>query len=152
MADFSSTSNLAELQFLKKKSEMEEKGIQLSERDEAALFAQCVELQVLKAPATAVFPSFEEMVVNGSSGVYSVSGFVDSQNSYGATIRSNYTYNIEKVDGKWKCTDNFVDTSTAINKELNQQMIGNTVLWWILGILGTIISAIIFGIQFGDFF
>ena len=159
MADFSNTSNLAELQFSKKKKEMEEQGTQLSERDEAALFAQCVELQVLKAPATAVFPTFEEMVVNGSSGSYSVSGFVDSQNSYGATIRSNYTYNIEKVDGKWKCTDNFVDTSTSIgqefnqiNKELNQQMMSNTVLWWILGILGTIISAIIFGIQFGDLF
>ena len=133
MADFSNTSERAWLQFTKKK---EEHGI-LSERDEAALFAQCVELQVLKTPATAVFPAFDEMVVNGSDGHYNVSGFVDSQNSYGATIRSNYTYNIEKdSEGRWKCTDKFVDTATSINAS----MLSNTLLWWVLGIIGTIIT------------
>lgn len=133
MADFSNTSEMAWMQFNKKKGEYPA----LSERDEAALFAQCVELQVLKAPATAVFPGFDEMVVNGSNGHYNVSGFVDSQNSYGASIRSNYTYNVEKdAIGKWKCTDNFVSTSTQINN----QMVGNTVLWWVLGIIGTLIT------------
>lgn len=133
MADFSNTSEMAWLQFTKKKAEYGS----LTERDEAALFAQCVELQVLKAPATAKFPGFEEMIVNGSGGHYSVSGFVDSQNSYGASIRSNYTYNVEKDSfGKWKCTDQFVSTETQINN----QMLGNSIIWWILGILGTIIT------------
>ena len=122
MADFSNTSEMAWLQFEKKKIEYPV----LSERDEAALFAQCVELQVLKAPATAKFPAFDEMVVNGSNGHYSVSGFVDSQNSYGASIRSTYTYNVEKdASGKWKCTNQFVSTSSQINSE----MLGNTVIW-----------------------
>ena len=133
MADFSNTSEMAWLQFEKKKIEYPV----LSERDEAALFAQCVELQVLKAPATAKFPAFDEMVVNGSNGHYSVSGFVDSQNSYGASIRSTYTYNVEKdASGKWKCTNQFVSTSSQINSE----MLGNTVIWWVLGILGTLIT------------
>ena len=137
MADYSTTSEMAWLQFVKKKAEYPE----LSERDAAALFAQCVELQVLKAPATAKFPDFDEMVVNGSNGHYSVSGFVDSQNSYGASIRSNYTYNVEKdLTGKWKCTDHFVDTSTQINNQINSQIIGNTIVWWILGIIGTLIT------------
>lgn len=152
MADYSNTSALAEIQFSKKKAEMEAAGTILTERDEAALYAQFVELQVLKAPATAVFPPLDEMVVQGSGGRYAVSGFVDSQNSYGATIRSNYSYNVEKVNGKWKCTDTFVDSNTQINKQLNQTMTNQACLWWVLGILGAIISAAIFAIQMGDIF
>lgn len=132
MANLNNTSELAWLQFTKKYSEYPG----LTERDAAALFAQCLELQVLKAPATAVFPSFDEMVVNGSNGHYNVSGFVDSQNSYGATIRSTYTYNIEMDEfGKWKCTDKFVSTESQINS----QIVSSTIVWWILGIVASII-------------
>lgn len=145
MADFSNTSDLAWLQFTKKRAEYSS----LTERDEAALYAQCVELQVLKAPATAKFPGFDEMVVNGSNGHYNVSGFVDSQNSYGATIRSNYTYNVEKDDsGKWKCTNQFVSSASQINS----QMIGNTVLWWVLGIIGTLITIAFTSCQMNSLF
>ena len=145
MADFSNTSEMAWVKFTKKKAEYGE----MTERDEAALFAQCVALQVLKAPATAQFPDFDEMVVNGSDGRYSVSGFVDSQNSYGASIRSNYTYNVEKdSSGRWKCTDQFVDSSTQINT----QMVSNTIVWWILGIIGTLITIGVTSCQMNSLF
>lgn len=149
MTDYSNTSEIAWMQFTKKKNEYDN----LTERDEAALFAQCVELQVLKAPATAKFPAFDEMVVNGSDGHYNVSGFVDSQNSYGASIRSRYTYNVEKdASGKWKCTNHFVDSASQISSQINKQMVGNSVIWWILGIIGTIITAAITYAQFSDLF
>ena len=149
MANFDNTSELAWIQFNKKCGEYQE----LSERDAAALFAQCLELQVLKAPASAVFPAFDEMVVNGSNGHYSVSGFVDSQNSYGATIRSTYTFNVEKDEsGKWKCTDKFVDTASQINAQMNSQMVGNTILWWILGIIGTLITFGVTSCQMSNMF
>ena len=136
MADFTNTSAMAELQFKKRLTGYGE----LDERSQAALFAQCVELQVLKAPATAVFPTFDEMVINGSDGHYSVSGFVDSQNSYGATVRSNFTYNVEKTETGWKCTDNFVSTEKSISADVNASMISGTVISWVLGIIGTIIT------------
>ena len=153
MADYSNISELAWLQYSKKRADYGD----LIERDEAALFAQCIELQVLKAPATAVFPGFDEMVINGSNGRYSVSGFVDSQNSYGATIRGNYTYNVSKnINGVWKCDDQFVDKSTQVVKEINEQVnadaVSNTILYWLLGIIGTIITMAFTSCQFKDLF
>lgn len=145
MNNFNNTSELAWVQFCKRCNEYQV----LSERDAAALFAQCVELQVLKAPATAVFPSFDEMVVNGSNGRYSVSGFVDSQNSYGAVIRSTYTYNVElDPTGKWRCTNNFVSSASQINS----QMMGNTIIWWVLGILATLITVGVTSCQINSMF
>lgn len=43
----------------------------------------------LKAPSTADFPRDESVTASG--GVYTVSGSVDSQNSFGATVRSSFT-------------------------------------------------------------
>lgn len=130
----------ADILYKKKVKQYEEQGKELNEAGQAALFAECVELQLLKAPATAVFPDFDEMVIQGQNGHYTVSAFVDAQNSNGAMIRTNYTLTVEKNGEQWSCADKFVDSSSVINKELNASMTSNTILYWILGIIGTLIT------------
>lgn len=57
-------------------------------RDIYALF--CKEISTcLKAPATAVFCKEEELQIIKQNGIYYISGWVDSQNSFGAMIRTN---------------------------------------------------------------
>ena len=57
-------------------------------RDIYALF--CKEITAnLKAPSTAVFCKEEELQIVKQNNMYYVSGWVDSQNSYGAMVRTN---------------------------------------------------------------
>ena len=61
-------------------------------------------LKKLKAPSTAKFPSFydngvaAERLPDGST--YRVVGYVDSQNSFGAMIRSQWEVQLDWSDGK----------------------------------------------------
>ncbi len=129
-------SNQAQYEFSRKVAEFVEKNGIIGEREEAILFAQSVEMQLLKAPQTAVFPPLEQFNVIGGNGNYKISGFVDSQNSYGASIRTPFSMNVNKNTGMWACSDKFVSTSSQIGA----QMVGNTILYWILGIIGTLIT------------
>lgn len=58
----------------------------------ALLTSACKEavLGVLKAPATAKFPTVTKPVYNPKGFVYVISGKVDSQNSYGALVRGTF--------------------------------------------------------------
>lgn len=130
-------SNQAQYEYSKRLAAFTEQNGSVSETAEAVLYAQSVELQMLKAPQTAVFPPLEQFnVVKKSEGSYKVSGFVDSQNSYGASIRTPFTLNVNKQGGSWSCADPVVSASTQIGV----QMAGNTILCWVLGIIGTLIT------------
>lgn len=64
-------------------------------------------------------------------------------------IRTQFTYNVQKdMYGKWSCTNKFVDTNTSIAAS----MMGNTILWWILSILGTVIFYFIISNQIEGMF
>ncbi|MBI2120390.1 MAG: zinc ribbon domain-containing protein [Parcubacteria group bacterium] len=56
--------------------------------------------QGLKSPSTAVFPVLCDCVTKNGS-VYTVSSFVDSQNSFGAMLRSNWTVIMSLEGDKW---------------------------------------------------
>lgn len=58
----------------------------------------------LKSPATAEFQNYNKFAANQDSGSnnYWVSGYVDSQNSFGAMIRTNFACELKRSDsGQW---------------------------------------------------
>jgi hypothetical protein len=56
----------------------------------------------LKAPSSAKFGGFEKGDAVGGDGQYVVREHVDSENSFGAKLRSNYTCEVKVVDGTWQ--------------------------------------------------
>lgn len=60
----------------------------------------------LKAPATA---KYSGVTVSGAAGQYTVAGAVDSQNSFGALVRSSFTCSVH-LDG-----DQWILDSAAVN-------------------------------------
>lgn len=58
-------------------------------------------LQALKSPSTAKFPTLPYKAVNLGDGAYGVSSYVDSQNSFGAIIRSDWSVRMFLVEGHW---------------------------------------------------
>lgn len=61
----------------------------------------------LKSPATADFPPKKKIRIVKNKDTYIVQGYVDSQNSFGATIRTKYSAEIQQI-GKDMDEDNFV--------------------------------------------
>ena len=58
----------------------------------------------LKAPATADFPPYNGGV-SRSGDTYRVNGYVDSENSFGANLRTNFTCSVSYDDGRWELDD-----------------------------------------------
>ena len=63
---------------------------------------------VLKSPASAKYPKIgnPDLSISERNGIYTYSGYVDSQNSFGALLRMYYTMEVKKTDEKgekWEC-------------------------------------------------
>ena len=113
-------------------------GYAATEEIQAKLFARAVELQQLKSPASAQFGELEEMFVTEiDENVYSVSGYVDAHNSFGAMVRTKFDLKVFKdEDGTWKNANKFISTEASIAGTV----VSHTILYWVLGIIGTIIT------------
>jgi hypothetical protein len=65
-------------------------------------------LDRLKAPATAQFPAYDPAMV-GTSGAavaaYTIASYVDSQNSFGAQLRSHFMCKVEWTGQEWRFVD-----------------------------------------------
>ncbi len=69
---------------------------------EAWIEAKRTVKQDLVAPRTAKFPWGADRIVQ-QGGVWQVWGHVDSQNSFGAMIRSDWYCELRKTNGQWRC-------------------------------------------------
>lgn len=82
-------------------------------RSDACFMSQKLVRQNLKAPSTAEFPMWteENCKVTQKAGTWIVTSYVDSQNGFGAMIRSDYvaqmTYNPSTET--WTLTNLFID-------------------------------------------
>jgi uncharacterized membrane protein YfcA len=78
------------------------------ERDnstEAYIMAQGFVKQLLKSPSSAKFPSLtdKEVFVSKNGFIYTVSGYVNATNSFGATVKTFYVCELEQIDkDNWK--------------------------------------------------
>lgn len=76
--------------------EKKDSGVRLDDA-EAFTVAEAMVKQKLKSPSTAKFCLYTEATITHDKDVYTVSGWVDAQNSFGATLRSNWTVTFTAV-------------------------------------------------------
>ena len=113
---------------------------EIDKETEAKLYTKALETMLLKTPATAKFCPLEEMTVLNNNGNYQISGYVDSQNSYGAMIRTPFTFNVKEENGTWKFVDNILSPSATFIVNF----LSISFLCTFLGILMTIILYFLF--------
>lgn len=96
----------------------------------------------LKSPSSAVFCKENELFIKEHNGMYYVSGWVDSQNSYGAMIRTNIK------DFKIKNENGLLIPKSNANIMASNSLLGKLATNWVLALIWTIITmAIIYFIM-----
>lgn len=59
----------------------------------------------LKAPSTAEFPGFSAADITVTGDLYSVSAYVDAENSFGANVRTPFTCTLRSTGDNWELVD-----------------------------------------------
>ena len=66
--------------------------------------------QKLKSPSTAIFPSYQSSFVTDlGGGRYQVAAYVDAQNGFGATLRTNYICTMSVSGDTWTLEDIYLE-------------------------------------------
>lgn len=92
----------AQAEFNRRLAAYSKEGASADERTQAKLFAQAVMTHTLMAPYTAVFSDLNETAIAENYGAYTVTGWVDSQNMFGAMMRTPFSMVVFKKDGVWQ--------------------------------------------------
>jgi len=91
----------------KQETKQQPKQKQEHSKAEASVMAEEFVKQKLISPGSAKFPWYNEnMVKDLGEGRYTYTSYVDSQNSFGALVRSNFTCTVKySGNDKWTCED-----------------------------------------------
>ena len=93
----------------------------------------------LKAPITAVLCGKEEMTfIPDGKGGYDITGYVNSQNSYGAMVRTGFKVNAVNMSGTWQILSAKVGVREAMEAGKNFAAA------WIIGIIVTLVTMAFF--------
>lgn len=90
---------------INKMPEWSNSGSYISDDYKAGLFAFAKEMvsSHLKSPTTAKYPLYTQCSFQkGEDNVYMITGYVDSQNGFGATVREQWGCMIQEIGSKWK--------------------------------------------------
>lgn len=106
----------------------------------------------LKAPLTAVLCDKDELVFVkdlGNDKMYIAKGYVNSQNSYGAMIKTDFAIGIMWEEDHWVTEVAQVGAAAQAAAQANMQQAkqtaqSNMIGYWMIGIVLTIISYLIF--------
>lgn len=74
---------------------------------QAHIIAQYFVTDVLVAPSTADFPTYEYSSSRTEDGTWIIRSYVDSQNSFGAMLRTNWIVALRHDDGEWADQNNW---------------------------------------------
>lgn len=84
-------------------AEKSNKGNSSSKATDAKICAEKAVKDQLKSPSTATFCKYTEMTATNLEGnKWKITGYVDAQNSYGATVRENWTVILTLTDSGFK--------------------------------------------------
>ena len=76
-----------------------------NENLEAYVYSQQIVEEHLKSPSSADFQTFSDNLVNQSGNIYTINSYVDSQNSLGVNLRSQYTCQLRYENGLFYLID-----------------------------------------------
>lgn len=128
-------SKQAQIEYNKKLAAYSKNGAPADEKAQAKLFAQAVQTLTLKAPSTAVYSDLNETAIAENDGIYTVTGWVDAQNTYGAMMRESFSILVFKKDGVWQTGSVFESAETALKKKF----VARYVLYLALAVISTVV-------------
>lgn len=93
---------------------------------QASIMAQHYVEQILKSPSTADFPTFDYSAYDLGDSKFKVVSYVDSQNGFGAMIRSDWSVVLTHNGGNWADINNWTLNELIFDNELLYSVGTNT--------------------------